>query len=101
MGDESAVAHGGSADATKSTHSGHGLARQVLPTGDGWGSVGAGTTGGSAADRDHVVTVRTRDQLVAAVAGDAPKIVYVKGRIDANTDSMGRRLSCADYAQDG
>ena len=34
-------------------------------------------------------------------AGDQPKIIYVRGRIDANTDDAGRRLSCADYARDG
>jgi pectate lyase len=48
-----------------------------------------------------VVTVRTRDQLAAAVAGDTPKIVDVKGRIDANTDSEGPKLTCADYSRDG
>ncbi|HWI02206.1 MAG TPA: polysaccharide lyase family 1 protein [Propionibacteriaceae bacterium] len=86
---------------SQSPRSGHGVARQVLAAGDGWGSIGSGTTGGSAARRDDVVTVRTRDQLAAAVSGDAPKIVYVKGRIDANTDSAGRKLTCADYARDG
>jgi pectate lyase len=69
---------------------------QPLPAGDGWAN---GTTGGSAAD--HVTTVGTRDQLAAAVAGDAPKIVYVKGTIDANTDSSGKPLSCQDYATNG
>ena len=67
------------AETNRSPRSGHGVARQVLSAGDGWGSVGAGTTGGSTAERDHVVTVRTRDQLAAAVAGDTPKIVYVRG----------------------
>lgn len=85
--------HGGSA----SQH----LARQTLAPGDGWGSLGAGTTGGSAATRDQVITVRTRDQLVAAASGDTPKIIYVRGSIDANTDASGRRLSCADYARNG
>lgn len=80
---------------------GRDVARQVLAPGDGWGSVGTGTSGGSTATRDQVFTVRTRDQLVAAVAGDLPKIVYVRGAIDANTDSSGRKLSCADYARDG
>jgi pectate lyase len=76
-------------------------ARQVLPRGDGWASAGTGTTGGAAAPRTSVVTVRTRDQLARAVAGDEPKIVVVAGRIDANTDARGRRLSCEDYARDG
>ena len=77
------------------------IARQTLPTGDGWASLGSGTTGGAAAPKSSVVTVRTRDQLAQAVAGNAPKIVFVAGRIDANTDASGRRLTCADYARDG
>jgi pectate lyase len=76
-------------------------ARQVLPAGDGWASAGTGTTGGAAAPRTSVVTVRTREQLARAVAGEEPKIVVVAGRIDANTDARGRRLSCEDYARDG
>ncbi|MEU7871513.1 pectate lyase [Dactylosporangium sp. NPDC049140] len=69
------------------------LARGVLAANDGWGSAGAGTTGGSAADDAHVIVVRTRDELAAAVAGSTPKIVLVAGTIDANE---GR--SCTDYA---
>ncbi|WP_353809563.1 pectate lyase family protein [Agromyces sp. SYSU T00194] len=77
------------------------LGRAVLADGDGWGSAGNGTTGGSAADDDHVVTVTDRAGLVAAVAGDEPKIVYVDGVIDANTDDDGAPLACTDYARDG
>jgi pectate lyase len=77
------------------------IGRQVLPKGDGWASVGTGTTGGAAAPRTSVVTVRTRDQLARALAGDEPKIVLVAGRIDANTDARGRRLTCEDYARNG
>ncbi|MCO8271025.1 polysaccharide lyase family 1 protein [Actinoplanes sp. TRM 88003] len=58
------------------------VARQGLAAGDGWASAGAGTTGGSAADDANVFVVRTRDELVAAVAGNTPKIVLVQGRID-------------------
>jgi pectate lyase len=71
---------------------------QPLPAKDGWAN---GTTGGSAATAGHVTTVSTRDQLAAAVSGDTPKIVYVRGTIDANTDSSGKPLSCQDYATDG
>lgn len=71
---------------------------QALPAKDGWAN---GTTGGSAATSAHVVTVTTRDQLAAAVKGDTPKIVYVRGTIDANTNSSGKSLSCNDYALDG
>src|SRR3954452_22598891 len=73
------------------------IARQVLPAGDGWASAGTGTTGGAAAPGTSVVTVRTREQLAQAVAGDEPKIVLVAGRIDANTDATGRGLRCEDY----
>jgi pectate lyase len=77
------------------------IGRQVLPKNDGWASLGSGTTGGAAAPRSNVVTVRTREQLVQAVAGDAPKIVFVAGRIDANTDATGARLECSDYERNG
>ncbi|MFI9148880.1 polysaccharide lyase family 1 protein [Streptomyces sp. NPDC053367] len=70
-----AVAHGGR----------HDVARDVLPAGDGWGSYGTGTSGGAAADARHVYTVSTWAQFRAALAdgGSAPKIVRVKGTIDA------------------
>jgi pectate lyase len=69
------------------------IARQTLAPGDGWASADGGTTGGAAADDAHVTVVGTRAELVAAVAGDAPKIVLVRGRID-----MTAGLSCADFA---
>jgi pectate lyase len=74
------------------------LGRQALPAGDGWAAADGGTTGGSAADDAHVFVAHDRAELVAAVAGDATKIVFVDGRIDLNADSTGRVLSCADYA---
>ncbi|MGW5771972.1 pectate lyase family protein [Streptomyces longwoodensis] len=60
-------------------------ARQVLGAQDGWGAYGTGTTGGAAADAAHVYTVTTWDQFKAALAagGDAPRIIKVKGVIDA------------------
>ncbi|MDR6904326.1 pectate lyase [Agromyces sp. 3263] len=76
-------------------------ARETLAAGDGWASAGAGTTGGSTATPEHVFTVDDRAGLVAAVAGDEPKIVYVSGVIDANTDGAGAPLTCADYARGG
>ncbi|GAA5054032.1 pectate lyase [Thermocatellispora tengchongensis] len=72
------------------------LGRQVLPAGDGWGSAGTGTTGGSAAPARNVHVVSTRAQLVAALAAPGPRIILVKGTIDGN-DSM----TCADYATGG
>lgn len=76
------------------------LGHQTLPADDGWAADGAGTTGGAAATADHVYTVGDRNQLVAAFAdaGDAPKIIYVSGTIDADVDASGNPLSCDDYA---
>ncbi|MGC9538712.1 pectate lyase family protein [Streptomyces sp. UG1] len=61
------------------------LGREVLAANDGWASEGAGTTGGSAADAEHVYTVTTWEEFRAALqaGGDAPKIIQVKGMIDA------------------
>jgi pectate lyase len=63
-------------------------ARQTLPAGDGWGSYGTGTTGGAAADAEHVYTVTDWAGFKAALAagGDAPKIIKVKGVVDAVAD---------------
>ncbi|WP_277209410.1 pectinesterase family protein [Isoptericola croceus] len=77
------------------------LERQVLPPGDGWASLDGGTTGGADAAPEDVIDVRTRDELVAAVQGDHPKIVRVVGDIDANTAADGSPLTCEDYARDG
>ncbi len=74
------------------------LARQTLPFNDGWGSFGSGTTGGSAAGTDRVFVVSDRNQLVAAISGTDPKIVFVQGTIYANVDSAGNPLVCGDYA---
>ncbi|WP_256361862.1 pectate lyase [Streptomyces sp. TRM70350] len=70
---------------TAQAHPSRDLARQTLPANDGWASHGAGTTGGAAADADHVYTVRTWAEFRQALAdgGDAPKIIKVKGMIDA------------------
>ncbi|MGW4638773.1 pectate lyase family protein [Sphaerisporangium sp. NPDC004334] len=79
------------------------LGRRTLPAGDGWAAATTGTTGGAAADDAHVFTVRNRKELVTALnKGDAtPKIIYVKGVIDGNTDDTGARLTCDDYATGG
>src|SRR5436309_2281721 len=75
------------------------LGRQALAPDDGWAAAAGGTTGGSAAPDERVVVVRTRAELVAALAGNDPKIVYVKGTIDAGLDDAGRALTCDDYAE--
>jgi pectate lyase len=55
-------------------------ALEVLPANDGWAAMGTGTTGGSAAT--SMTVVHNRDELAAAVAGSAPKIVLVEGVIE-------------------
>ncbi|WP_404953530.1 pectinesterase family protein [Streptomyces sp. 147326] len=77
------------------------LAHGVLPARDGWAASGSGTTGGRAAPATRVFTVSTRAELARALAAgpaDAPRIVRVKGLIDAGTDDSGKPQSCADYA---
>ncbi|MFI9563949.1 polysaccharide lyase family 1 protein [Streptomyces rishiriensis] len=77
------------------------LYHQTLAAKDGWASSGTGTTGGAKADAAHTFTVSTRAELVKAlgsVTDTAPRIIKVKGTIDANTNDAGKKLSCADYA---
>ncbi|MER5471347.1 pectate lyase [Streptomyces sp. NPDC002685] len=73
------------------------LGRQTLAAGDGWASDGTGTTGGSAAEAAQVHTVTTWAEFRAALAADgsAPKIIKVKGTIDANADG------CDSFAAPG
>jgi pectate lyase len=61
-------------------------ARQTLAANDGWAAHGTGTTGGAAADAAHVYTITTWDAFKAALAdgGGAPRIIKVKGTIDAD-----------------
>ena len=80
------------------------LGRQVLAAGDGWASMPTaalpqGTTGGSAAAPTRVHRVRTRDELVAALAfpDTTPKIIEIEGTVDANVDAANQPLACADY----
>ncbi|MFS8523001.1 MAG: pectate lyase [Micromonosporaceae bacterium] len=85
------------------------LARQTLPDGDGWGSAGAGTTGGAAATPDQVHVVSTRAELIDALGGDnatngrndTPKIVFINGTINGFEGPDGQLLSCDDLADPG
>jgi pectate lyase len=88
------------------------LGRETLASDDGWASDGAGTTGGSTADSDHVYTVHNRQEQVAALndggypppssnPSNTPKIIYVDGTIDANVDDNNEPLTCADYERNG
>ncbi len=77
------------------------LYHQSLAAKNGWAASGTGTTGGAKADAAHTFTVSTRAELVKALgsASDTtPRIIKVKGTIDANTDAAGKKLTCADYA---
>jgi pectate lyase len=82
------------------------VARQALPDGDGWGSAGAGTTGGSAATADQVRVVSTRAELIEALGGDnasndqndTPKIVFIDGTVNGFEGPGGELLSCLDLA---
>ncbi|MBN3928510.1 pectate lyase [Streptomyces verrucosisporus] len=77
--------------------------RAVLSKNDGWASAEDGTTGGAAADADHVFTVTNRAELAAALndSDDTPKIIKVKGTVHGNADDQGRPLNCEDYQRDG
>ncbi|MGA5283656.1 polysaccharide lyase family 1 protein [Actinospica acidiphila] len=79
---------GTAAQAHTPAHAHRDPARQTLPAGDGWASYGSGTTGGAAAEAAHVRTVTDWAQFTAALAegGDAPRIIKVKGTIDAVAD---------------
>lgn len=82
------------------------LARQALPRDDGWGSAGAGTTGGSAASADQVHVVSTRAELIEALGGDnstnqdndTHKIILIKGEINGFEDPAGGLRTCEDLA---
>ncbi|MCD9876874.1 pectate lyase family protein [Streptomyces guryensis] len=77
------------------------LYHQTLAAKDGWASSGSGTTGGAKADSAHTFTVSTRAQLVKAlgsVSDTTPRIIRIKGTIDANTNDAGKKLTCSGYA---
>jgi pectate lyase len=73
------------------------LARETLGAADGWASYGTGTSGGAAATPDHVYTVTNWADFKAALAagGTAPKIIRIKGTIDANAEG------CDSFAAPG
>ena len=74
------------------------LSRETLTVNDGWAAFGAGTTGGSAASPERVFIVHNRAELIAALGGTAPKIIFVSGTIPLNVDDAGQPLSCDAYA---
>lgn len=76
------------------------LGREVLPANDGWAAGEGPVTGGSAARAENDFTVTTRKELFDAVAkaGNAAKIIRVKGTINLSSDDSGRELVEKDYA---
>jgi pectate lyase len=89
------------------------LGRETLQPENGWAASGSGVTGGSAAVDAQVYTVTNRAELIAALnngvssstspsnPSNEPKIIYVKGTIDANVDDANQPLACSDYYRNG
>jgi pectate lyase len=89
------------------------LGRETLHPEDGWAASGAGVTGGAAAVPAQVYVVTNRSELIAALnngvvsstspstPSNEPKIIYVKGVVDANVDDANQPLTCTDYYRDG
>ena len=77
---------------------GRDISREVLAANDGWAAAGPGTRGGADAAPAQVFEVRDRNELAKAfAAGDLPKIVRVRGRIDLNVDDANKPLGFNDY----
>jgi pectate lyase len=89
------------------------IGRETLHPQNGWAASGSGVTGGSAAVPEQVYTVTNRGELIAALnngvpsstspsnPSNEPKIIYVKGTIDANVDDQNNPLTCTDYYTNG
>ena len=89
------------------------LGRETLHPENGWAASGSGVTGGSAAVDAQIYTVTNRAELIAALnngvssptspanPSNEPKIIYVKGMIDANVDDANSSLACTDYYRNG
>lgn len=77
------------------------VGRESLPANDGWAAAGAGTTGGAAADAEHVYVVRSRAELADALGGrgnSTSKIIYIEGGVNGFEGPDGKLLTCADLA---
>jgi pectate lyase len=98
---------------TANAHDRRDLGLETLPAENGWAASGAGVTGGAAAVPEQVYVVTNRSELIAALnngvvsstspanPSNEPKIIYVKGVIDANVDDANQPLSCSDYYSNG
>lgn len=89
------------------------LGRETLHAENGWAASGTGVTGGAAAVPEQVYVVTNRSELIAALnngvpastspanPSNEPKIIYIKGTIDANVDDANQPLTCQDYYRNG
>jgi pectate lyase len=87
--------------------------RETLHPQDGWAAAQGGVSGGSAAIPEQIYIVTNRRELIAALnngvpsstspsnPSNEPKIIYVKGTIDANVDDANSPLTCTDYYTNG
>lgn len=73
------------------------IGRQVLAPNDGWGSHTTGTTGGSTANPANSFIVSKRSELVKAVAGSTPKIIYINGTMNMNVDNNDNQIGMEFY----
>jgi pectate lyase len=99
--------------ATSYADSSRDLGLETLHPENGWAASGPGVTGGAAAAPTQIYTVTSRRELIAALnngvasstspsnPSNEPKIIYVKGVIDANVDDDDNPLACADYHRNG
>lgn len=80
--------------------SGADIGLAVMPANNGWAAAEGAVTGGSAAKPENVYTVSTRKELFDAIAkaGNASKIIRIKGTINLSSDDSGRELTEKDYA---
>ncbi|MFJ8823517.1 polysaccharide lyase family 1 protein [Streptomyces sp. NPDC102467] len=74
---------------------GRDVARQTLAAHDGWASATTGTTGGADARRVYTVTTWAEFKAALAESGTAPRIIKVKGTLDADG------ADCSEFAVDG
>ncbi|CAM5346531.1 hypothetical protein SALBM135S_00529 [Streptomyces alboniger] len=84
------------ATATAAAHPAPG--RDTLPARDGWASAEGGTTGGAGAGAARTRTVTTWEEFRAALAadGEGPRIIRVKGTLDATGPG-----GCAAFEAEG
>lgn len=81
-------------------HAASDIGKETLGSKNGWAAFSTGTTGGATATTSNIFTVTNRKQLVDALgknSNSTPKIIYVKGTINANVDDNNKPLGLNDY----